>query len=189
MRKRALELIEELKSNIPGFYENKTPANSTCDYFSITGLTEQIRQDGLLELVNHEELNSYIGIAHKIMTKIKYLEEGSEDSFRSIDSILDSIWHHKPQKEMSTNNKRELAKLAISILNPKYKQYWVDDIAPSASSYNHCIYFIFMLEDRFRNENEEFLAVYNGLKFYINKYGSEHHFNKRWNKRLEDAYK
>ena len=89
---------------------------------------------------------------------------------------------------MSIVTRRKLAILAISILNPKYDIYWVESLTPSASNYNHCIYFIFMLEDRFRTENKEFEAVYNHLAKYIEKYGTDHHLSKRLIKRRNNAH-
>lgn len=159
-RTKAINILEKIKNQIDGYKKNKTPLDSICDYNSIRNLTEEIRSDAHLLYMSEEELSSLISIAEKILIRIQFLDEGSELSFGVIDSILDSIWHQKKTEDLSSKTRREIAKLALSILNPTYEKYWIDDLSPSASSYNHCVYFIFMLEDRFRTENEEFEAVF-----------------------------
>lgn len=186
MRQRAIEILEEIKYCIPGYSENKTPLNSKCDYEKLRKLCEEITRETHLFYYSQDELNSYIEIADRILTRIRFLKEGSELSFSVIDTILDAIWHQKKTAELSNKSRREISKLALAILNPKFDSHWVNNLAPSASSYNHCIYFIFMLEDRFRTENEEFEAVYNQLKSYIERYGHDHHLSQRWIKRFEN---
>lgn len=189
MRTKALNILEQIKKLIPGFDENKIPVDSNCNYVKLRVLTEEIRSEAYLPYLSEEELITFISIADKILNRIRFLDEGSDLSFGVIDSILDSLWHQKKTKELSNKTRREIAKLALSILNPKYQKYWIDDLSPSVSSYNHCIYFIFMLEDRFRTENEEFDAVFDYLMKYIDKYGHEHHLSKRWLKRKANAHK
>jgi hypothetical protein len=184
LRTEVIQILEKVKELIPGFEENETPINSVCDYNNILNLTEEIRSEAYLYYLTDEELNTFISFADKILERIQFLDEGSELSFSVIDSILDSIWHQKKTEELSSKSRREISKLALSILNTKNRKYWKDDLSPSASSYNHCIYFIFMLEDRFRTENEEFETVFNYLEEYIEKYGYEHHLSKRWIKRM-----
>ena len=186
MKVRTKEILNEIRDQIPGFYEKKTPIDSNCDYKRLWKLTEELRSEAYLIHMSEDELNSFISVAYKILTRIKFLNEGSEFSFLVIESILDSIWHQKKTEELSNKTRRELAKLAITIMNPTNDQYWIDSLAPSASSFNHCIYFIFMLEDRFRTENEEFEAVYNQLEKYIKRYGNDHHLSQRWIKRFEN---
>jgi len=186
LRQRAIDILEEVKTCIPGYSENQTPLNSKCDYEKLRILCEEITCETYLFYFSEEELDCYIQIADKILTRIRFLKEGSELSFSVIDTILDAIWHQKKTAELSNKTRREIAKLALAILNPEFDSHWVNNLAPSASSYNHCIYFIFMLEDRFRTENEEFEAVYNHLTKYIERYGYDHHLSQRWTKRLED---
>lgn len=167
---------------IPGFLEKRYSPKKSCDLINLKKIVGNITSEGLLFHSTNEQLDIYIEIGIELLTRIHYARYEPENIFFIVDQILDSIWHQKKVELLSKKNKRNLAKFALEILDEKNKKYWIDSLSPSSSWFNHCIYFIFMLEDRFRNENGEFLAIYANLKYYIEKYGN-HHLTLRWNVR------
>ena len=113
MRTNAIQILENIKKIIPGFDDNKTTIDSNCDYNHIRLLTEEIRSEAYLFYFSEEELNTFISIAEKILTRIRFLDEGSELSFGVIDCILDSLWHQKKTEDLSNITRREIAKIAL----------------------------------------------------------------------------
>lgn len=182
-RKRVLSIYEEIRNQIPEYSAGEIPVNEPCDLKKIGLLTEELRSEAYLYYTSEAELNELMSIANDLVFRINLAKYDPQSTFFIVDSILDSIWHQKKSEELSDTNKRTLTKLAINILNQSNEKYWIESLSPSESNFNHCIYFIFMLEDRFRIENEEFEAVYNHLFKYIEKYGQDHHLSQRWLKR------
>jgi len=185
-RKRTLAIYQEIKELLPGYREGRIPIGKTCDMKMIWSLTDEIRSEALLHYTSEVELNELIAIANNLVDRVNLANYDHEKGFSIVDGILDSVWHQRQSRELSERNRRNLAKLAINILNAKNEKYWVENLSPSASSYNHCIYFILMLEDRFNTTNEEFEMVFQHLERYIDKYGKEHHLSQRWLKRYEE---
>jgi len=187
-RKRILSIYTEIEELLPGFLDGKITIDEPCDLQRIGLLTDEIRSESYLHYSSEVNLNNLMTIANDIVNRISLANYNAQESFFIVDSILDSIWHQRKEDELSDRNKRNLAALVVNILNKDNDQYWVDSLSPSASNYNHCIYFIFMLENRFRKKNEEFKSVFNHLKKYIDRYGHEHHLSIRWLNRFQSTY-